>query len=90
MKRIERSEKEIKRHRWIEKKIEKFQRNLKKLRRERKLTQKELSLLTGIDYTYIHKLESGEKQNPSLIILYKLCYGLMCNLAELTGEYEPK
>lgn len=38
---------------------------LRKFRNERRLSLRELSKLTGIDHTYIQRLESGQKESPS-------------------------
>ncbi len=50
---------------------------LKRLRKEKGLTQKDLAAKVsgGLDYTYIGKIERGE-QFPSLKILMKLCESL--------------
>jgi HTH-type transcriptional regulator, competence development regulator len=45
---------------------------LRKLRERRKLSLREVSTLAGVDHAYIHRLESGEKVNPSDDLLRKL------------------
>lgn len=57
-------------------------RALKRLRIERKLTQKELAAIVsgGLDYTYIGKIER-EEQLPSLKILIKIAQALAVPLS---------
>lgn len=38
---------------------------LKRFREERKFTLRELEKLSGVDHSYIHRLETGEKASPS-------------------------
>jgi transcriptional regulator with XRE-family HTH domain len=60
---------------------------LKKLRRERGLTQKELAakISGGIDYTYIGKIERGQ-QLPSLKVLLTFSESLSVPLEYFFGE----
>lgn len=46
--------------------------NLKRIRKKQKITQRELSELTGISFSMISKLESGEQTNPSLETITKI------------------
>ena len=39
---------------------------LKQLRKEKKISQKELAELSGLSISYIQQIESGKKNNPSL------------------------
>lgn len=66
--------------------IVRLQTNIRVFRARKKINQKELSLKTNIDYTYISKLEQGRNQNPSLKILLRFCRAFNCSLSELTGE----
>lgn len=59
-----------------------FAERLKFLRQERNLSQEELALLSGIDRTYIGRIETL-KRTPSLVILYKISIGLNISLSEL-------
>jgi len=52
------------------------------LRKEKKLSQLDLSIECGINRNYISDLEKG-RRNPSLLILEKICYGLDVDLATL-------
>ena len=45
---------------------------LRKLRERRTLSLRETGQLTGIDYAYIHRLETGQKNAPSNELLGKL------------------
>ncbi len=64
---------------------------LKRLRMERKLTQKELAAKVsgGLDYTYIGKIER-EEQLPSLKILIKLSEALAVPLSSFFREEEEQ
>ena len=56
---------------------------LKTLREEKGLTQVDLANKAKVERTYIVKLESGDKKNPSLGILRKLAKALGVPVAEL-------
>ena len=56
---------------------------LRKLRSDKKLTQEELSLRSGIDYKYLQKLEGRNPSSPTLTTLNKLAKGLGITLIEL-------
>lgn len=45
---------------------------LRWLRARRRLSLRELGQLSGVDHAYIHRLEKGEKSNPTDEILAKL------------------
>lgn len=45
---------------------------LKSLRERRTLSLRELSVLSGVDHAYVHRLETGEKTNPSQELVGKL------------------
>lgn len=60
----------------------KFAGKLKKLRKERGLSQEALALLCDIDRTYIGRIENI-KRNPSLEILNKIAKELGIKLIEL-------
>ena len=62
-------------------------RALKRLRIERKLTQKELAIMVsgGVDYTYIGKIER-EEQLPSLKILINISKALAVPLSSFFSE----
>ncbi len=60
----------------------KFAEKLKRLRKERGLSQEALALVCEIDRTYIGRIENM-KRNPSLEILNKIAKGLGIKLTEL-------
>ena len=45
---------------------------LKNLRHRRTLSLRELGQLTSVDHAYVHRLETGEKTNPSQDLVEKL------------------
>src|ERR1700730_189292 len=49
---------------------------LRHFREERTLSLRELSILSGVDHAYIHRLEAGDKTAPSPDVLDKLARGL--------------
>ena len=57
-------------------------RNLQRLRRDRGLTQEELSASSEIHQTYLSGLEGG-KRNPSVAVLERLAAALRVDIAEL-------
>lgn len=63
-----------------------FRENLKSLRKEQKLTQKALAELSGISYSMVSKLESGEQKNPSLVTLELLANALHVTVSQLTND----
>ena len=58
---------------------------LKTLREAKGLTQVDLAARAKVERTYIVKLESGDKKNPSLAILQKLAKALGVPVTELLG-----
>ena len=52
------------------------------LRKERKMSQLDLSLESGINKNYLSDLEKG-RRNPSLVILNKIALALNIDLATL-------
>jgi len=62
--------------------LEKFGKRLKELRKERKLTQKELSIKCNLHINYIGMVERGER-NPSLKNLEVIANAFDISLSEL-------
>ena len=60
--------------------------NLKKIREERNLTLKQLSIKTGISTSYLSDLELLNKINPNYKIVDKLLKVLNVSLKELEGK----
>jgi transcriptional regulator with XRE-family HTH domain len=52
---------------------------LRKLRGRRDLSVREIGKLSDVDHAYVHRLESGEKTNPSPDLLSKLLKALKSN-----------
>lgn len=55
------------------------------VRRDRRLSQEELGLQTGVHRNYIGGIERGER-NPSVTTILKLTAALEINLAELCAR----
>jgi XRE family transcriptional regulator of biofilm formation len=58
-------------------------RTLQKLREKKGITQVELARTVGVTQTYIAKLESGAKINPSLSVMTNLARSLNVEVADL-------
>jgi DNA-binding XRE family transcriptional regulator len=58
---------------------------LKQRREEKGMTQAALAEKVGVGQTYIAKLESGDKKNPTLDLLKKLAKALGVPVTELLG-----
>ena len=59
---------------------------LKKLRKNKKLSQDRLARLADISYNTIVKLEAGKANNPTYETLSKLADALEVSLDELVGR----
>ena len=57
-------------------------RNVKRLRREKGLTQEEFAEISGFSQQYISGLEGGHR-NPTVVTLYELATALGVNHLEL-------
>jgi len=64
-----------------------FGRALRNLRKEKKLTQDQLSLFSRVDRSYISELENGEKA-PSLLTITALARALHIKPSALIEDYE--
>ena len=62
--------------------LSRFGNKLKEIRLEKEFTQEELAEKVGIHATYVGKLESG-KNNPSLMMIYKISCALKVKLKDL-------
>jgi len=59
-------------------------RNLKKRRKEMRLTQKELAELTGYSYAYIRRIEGPNcSKNFSVLTLYNICVALDIDISTI-------
>ena len=59
--------------------------NVRKLRRQRGLTQEELAFEAEIDLTYVGGIERG-KRNPSLLVLARIADALSVPLSKLIAD----
>lgn len=64
-----------------------FGRALRNIRKEKKLTQDELSLYSRVDRSYISELENGEKA-PTLLTITALARALHVKASVLIEGYE--
>ncbi len=61
---------------------QKFGQKVRKLRKQKGLTQEKLAELARIDYSYLNLIENG-KRNPSLKVMTKLSRNLDVRLEDL-------
>ncbi|MGG3308555.1 helix-turn-helix transcriptional regulator [Paenibacillus lautus] len=66
-----------------------FGRALRNIRKEKKLTQDELSLYSRVDRSYISELENGEKA-PTLLTIIALARALHVKASVLIESYEKE
>lgn len=64
-----------------------FGRVLQRLRKTKGLSQEELSSLSGLDRTFISRLEGGQRQ-PTISTLIKLAQALNVSAASIVAEVE--
>jgi transcriptional regulator with XRE-family HTH domain len=60
-------------------------RNVKRLRKQKKLTQEQLAFEAEIDLTYVGGIERG-KRNPSLLVIARIAKALGVHPAKLLTE----
>jgi len=60
--------------------------NIKKLRKQKKLSQDKLARLADIPYNTLVKLESGKSKNPTYETLSKLADALEISIDKLVGR----
>ncbi|MBL7131664.1 MAG: helix-turn-helix transcriptional regulator [Candidatus Omnitrophica bacterium] len=60
--------------------------NIKKLRKQHKLSQEQLSKKAGITYSTLIKIESGQNKNPTLETLTKIANAFKIKIDELVGN----
>ena len=56
--------------------------NVRRLRKDRGLTQEQLAFEARLDLTYIGGIERG-RRNPSVLVLARIAEALDCKLTEL-------
>ncbi|MBQ9688597.1 helix-turn-helix transcriptional regulator [bacterium] len=59
-----------------------FAKNLRKIRKSKKLSQEKLGLLSDVDRVHIGRIERLERK-PSLEVVHKLSKGLQISIVEL-------
>nr|WP_317358006.1 helix-turn-helix transcriptional regulator [uncultured Tyzzerella sp.] len=59
--------------------------NINKIRKEKKLTIKELSNISNIPFSTLNKICSNITKDPHISILLKLCKALNCDINTLCG-----
>jgi transcriptional regulator with XRE-family HTH domain len=60
--------------------------NIKKLRKQKKLSQDKLARVADIPYNTLVKIESGKSNNPTFETLSKLADALEISIDELVGR----
>jgi transcriptional regulator with XRE-family HTH domain len=60
--------------------------NIKRIRKNLKITQEDLAKAINLTADYISKLETGKRENPSMDVLEKLASVLNCSKFDLIGE----
>ena len=61
--------------------------NIKILRCEENLTQKELALRTGLSLNTIVKIEKTKNKNISILTLFKIAKALKCDISQILANY---
>jgi len=59
---------------------------IKTIRCAKKLTQKMLAQVSGVNYSTLTKIESGVVKNPSIKTIYKLLNALETQIGDIMGE----
>ncbi len=67
--------------------LEHFGYNVRNLRKKRKLTQMELAVKANVHRNCISMIEVG-KQNPTLMLIYKISRGLNYKMTDLIKEID--
>ncbi len=64
--------------------------NVKKLRKQKKLSQEKLARLADISYNTVVKIEAGKAENPTFETLSKLADAFSISIDELVGRNNKK
>lgn len=62
-----------------------LQENLKSIRKKQNISQRKLAQISGVSYSMVSKLETGEQKNPSLDTLDKIAVALDVTVSQLMG-----
>lgn len=65
---------------------EEIAKNIKKYRKEKGLTQKDLANMVGVNNSAVSNWESGQN-SIDIEILFKVCKALGVNISDIYGEY---
>jgi DNA-binding XRE family transcriptional regulator len=57
--------------------------DLSLIRKNKGMTQKELSLASKVNYNTIKKIECGATMNPGITSVFKICSALDCTVEDL-------
>lgn len=63
-------------------------RRLRRIREQKALSLRQLEQLSGVDYSTISKLETGESRSPRLETIVRLAQALGVDLSELIDPKE--
>lgn len=63
--------------------------NIKKLRKQHKLSQENLAKRAGVTYSTLIKIESGANRNPTLETLNKIADVFKISIDKLVGRETP-
>jgi transcriptional regulator with XRE-family HTH domain len=62
--------------------------NLRRIRKEKNISQMDLYRITKVSNVYINKIEKGVYDNPSFDVIERLAFGLNCTIDDLTRNTE--
>lgn len=60
--------------------------NLKHIREKRQWSIRKLAIISGVQHGYISELENGNKDNPSISVICKLCVALQVSPNDMIPE----
>lgn len=63
---------------------------MRQLRRQQRLSLRQLADLTGLDYSTLSKFETGALDNPSLKSATRIAIALRTSLDYLAGRFRPE
>ncbi|MDK2920147.1 MAG: hypothetical protein PWQ37_2880 [Candidatus Petromonas sp.] len=64
--------------------------NLKRIRKLKNISQRELAEQISVTPAYIALIETGSRKNPSLEVLQRISQALEVNISDLLGDYQSK
>lgn len=68
---------------YMENMISDLLRKLKQIRKDREITQQDLSKMSGVSYSTLTKLESGVIKNPSFSVIIRITKALDIKVDDL-------